>query len=371
MHYYDFELCAALQSVGVDVTLLTCDETINVAIPPALTIEFPFRGIYGDASQVVRGFRYLRGLIQVGLEAFREGVELVHFHFFHFPPLDYLFFRWLRGRGIRIVLTAHDVIPFTTRQGDLVWLRRLYHATDGIVVHAMSNREVMRQTFDVDLGKIHVVPMGPYLQFADERSLTTSVARLRIGLAPDDPVVMFFGQIKSVKGLRHLIHAFRQVVDEYPSARLVIAGPEWKHSFAEYAALIEQLRLTERVYTRIEYIPDDELGLYYSAADIVALPYTVAYQSAVLYMAYSFAKPVVASAVAGLAEVVKDGETGLLVPPADPEALAQALLVLLRDPLRAQRMGRQGEDLVKTQFNWADIGRKIASIYTDIDQGDT
>lgn len=365
MHYYDFELCPALQSVGIDVTLLTCDETRDIAIPSSLRVEFPFQGIYGSISKVIRGFRYLRGLTRIGMAMQRRDVHLAHFHYFHFLPLDYLYLRCLHLLGRRFVVTAHDVIPFDADASDLGWLRRIYHEVDGIIVHAESNRDTIMRSFQVSPEKVHVIPMGPYLRFAQEQSLPAPLARQRLGLKPDAPVVLFFGQIKKVKGLQYLIRAFEHVLGRCPSARLVIAGPEWKESFETYATLIRELGISDKVLTRIEYVPDEEVGMYYSAADVVALPYTEAYQSAVLYMAYSFARPVVASRVGGLAEVVEDGMTGLLVPPADVDQLAGALLALVQDRERARVMGQQGRVLAQTKFGWSDIAQEIAEVYAE------
>jgi glycosyltransferase involved in cell wall biosynthesis len=191
------------------------------------------------------------------------------------------------------------------------------------------------------------------------------IARQYLGIEPDVPVILFFGQIKKVKGLQYLIQAFRQVVDQCPTARLVIAGPEWKESFASYMALISELNLADRIITRIEYVPDEEVGYYFSSADVVALPYTEAYQSGVLYMAYSFAKPVVASAIGGLAEVVEDGVTGLLVSPADVNQLSNSLLAFLKDKQRSRTMGERGQMLVETKFGWPEIARKTAAVYAE------
>jgi D-inositol-3-phosphate glycosyltransferase len=363
MHYYDFELCLALQSLGVDVTLLTCDETRGVSIPAALQVEFPFHGIYGDASKAVRGLRYLQGLVRIGLAMERRGIPLAHFHYFHFPPVDYLCHAWLRGLGKRYVLTVHDVVPFDAKVSHLGWLRRLYHGADRIIVHARSNRDTIVQGFGISQDKVGVIPMGPYLSFAHRHDLPPSVAKQRLGLVPDAPVVMFFGQIKRVKGLKYLIRAFREVVERHPRAHLLIVGPEWKESFDPYAALVERLHLSDHVSTRIEYVPDEEVGLYFSAADVVALPYTECYQSAVLYMAYSFGRPVVASAVGGLAEVVQDGSTGLLVEPKHVEQLGAALCAVLEDAEAARTMGELGRAVASKEYGWKETARKTAEVY--------
>jgi len=365
MHYYDLELCPALQSLGVDVTLLTCDETKAVDIPQSLRVEFPFQGIYGNASKVVRGLCYLRGLARVGLAMLRRRVPLAHFHYFHFPPIDYLCLRWLRLLDKRIVLTVHDVTPFDAKPSDFPWLRRLYQQADRIIVHAASSRDIVVSKFELSPDKVCIIPMGPYLAFAEKQTLPPSLAKQHLGLEPDAPVMLFFGQIKKVKGLQYLIRAFRQVLNQCPSARLLIAGPEWKDSFVGYADLIRELGIADKVVTRIEYIPDEEVGLYFSAADVVILPYTESYQSAVLYMAYSFAKPVVASAVGGLAEAVEDGVTGFLVPPANVDRLARASLGLLSDVGWARRIGQQGKILAETEFGWPGIARKTVEVYAE------
>lgn len=365
MHYYDFELCPALMNLGVDITLLTCDETQNLASPELLPIKYPFQGIYGKDSKIKRGIRYLQGLMKIWLAMERGNIPLIHLHYLHFPPLDYFFSKWLQFRKKQIVFTAHDVIPFDAKSSDMGWFRRFYNTADSIITHAHNNRNTLIEVYQVEPQKVHVVPMGPYLRFAQERTMPAEQARQHLGIEANAPVILFFGQIKKVKGLTPLIYAFRQVVEQFPTARLIIAGPEWKDSFNSYATLIRELNLTDRVLTRIEYVPDEEVGYYFSSANVVAIPYTEAYQSAVLYMAYSFGKPVVASAVGGLVEVVEDGVTGLLVPPSDVDQLAQALGIILQNEQNSREMGEKGRLLVETKFGWSEIAKKTANIYVD------
>lgn len=366
MHYYDFELCQALRAIDVDVTLLTCDETRTVAFPASLPIEFPFEGIYGSASKLIRGLRYLRGLIRIGLSMRRRDIPLAHFHYCHVPPLDYLYLNWLRLLGKRLVLTVHDVVPFDANASDLVWIRRIYHSVDRLIVHTLDSHRAIRERFGVGEDSVRIISHGPFFGFSGANIQRAREAKQRLGYAIDTPIILFFGQIKTVKGLQYLIRSFRLVADQRPDVRLVIAGPEWNEKFDAYATLIEELNLADRVCTRIEYVPDEEVGFYFSGADLVVLPYTESYQSGVLYMAYSFGKPVVASAVGGLAEVVRDGETGLLVPPADVEGLADGLLKLLGDPDMARVMGEQGRALAQTAYGWPEIARKTAAVYAEV-----
>lgn len=363
MHYYDFELCPALSAAGTEVTLLTCAKTEAFPRPETLSITYPFKGIYGDDPKWKRGLRYLRGLWRSGRDMHRHNIHLAHIHYYHFPPFDYLFLRWLKHMGKKIVITAHDVIPFDAKDSDLPWLHRLYSLADGIIVHAQANKQVMLDNFTVPDSKIQVIPMGPYLYFADQQAIPRATARTQLGLPPTAPVVLFFGQIKKVKGLQYLIQAFKHTLTQHPQARLVIAGAEWKDSFEGYDTLIAELGIGKHILKRIEYIPEEDVGIYFSAATLVVLPYTDYYQSAVLQMAYSFNRPVVVSAVGGLPEVVEDGKTGLIVPPGRVEALAQAIHTILQDQEKAHHMGQQGREFVKTHFSWEKIGQQITTFY--------
>jgi D-inositol-3-phosphate glycosyltransferase len=363
MHYYDFALCRALVQHGVQPTLVTCDETQPDA-DATFAIERAFVRIYGSRPAWQRGLNYARGLLWVlSRTPYRHG-RIVHLHYFHVPLLDLLFVWALKRRGFAVAVTAHDVVPFDAKPSDLPALGRIYRLADRVIVHTVASKEELTSSFGVRPDKAKVVHQGPYPDFAGaaaQRSLDE--ARLLLGLPMRDRVILFFGQIKRVKGLDTLIRSFDKVLGAWPNARLVIAGPVWKDDYKVYADLIETLQLGDRVVTRLGYIPDDQVPAYFQAADVVALPYRKVYQSAVLFMAHSFARPVVATAVGGLAEVIQDGETGWLVSPEDEDALAAALCKVLADASAAERVGLRGRRWVLQHYSWSGIARQVADVY--------
>ena len=154
-------------------------------------------------------------------------------------------------------------------------------------------------------------------------------ARARLGLLADVPVFLFFGFIRRYKGLHVLLDAWAGVRRRAPEAVLVVAG----EFYADEAALRAQIDSLEGVRLDAEYIPDDRVGLYVSAADAVVQPYVTATQSGVAQIAFHFERPVITTDVGGLAEIVPDGEAGLVVPPGDPAALADALVRFVEDGL--------------------------------------
>lgn len=370
MHYYDFALCQELQRLGVDVALWTCDETEAHTPPSEITISYPFQRIFGSDPAPIRGMRYVNGLRRLIHQARDARPQIAHLHYFLLAPADLWFLIGLRRYGVKIVLTAHDVIPFNAAVHTRLLLRALYGRVDGFIVHTEHSRRELLAGFPVPPSRVRVIPHGHYLPYRPEEMPTREEARARLGLPIDAPVLLFFGQIKRVKGLDTLLRALPKLAEAHPDALLVVAGQVWKDTWDRYAELIDALGLGHRVIARVEHIPDEDVPFYFRAADVVVLPYRRVYQSGVLLMAYSFSKPVVASAVGGLKETIRDGETGYLVRSEDPDALARALGEILGDPARAAAMGEAGYRLVAERFSWDVIARQTLAFYQEVLEGD-
>ncbi len=172
--------------------------------------------------------------------------------------------------------------------------------------------------------------------------------------------VLFFGRIWPYKGLDYLIRAEPAVSAACPDAHFVIAGRG--ESLARYRRMMVH---PERFEVRDEYIPRADVPRLFQEAALVALPYVEASQSAVVPLAYAFGKPVVASAVGGLPEMVEDGQDGLLVPPRDSDRLAAAIVALLRDDERRRRMQAHIRRKVAGELSWDSIARSTLRVYEE------
>lgn len=159
--------------------------------------------------------------------------------------------------------------------------------------------------------------------------LSRDQVRERLGIAPDEPLLLFFGFVRRYKGLRYLLEALSQLA---PSPYLLIAGEFWENEKI-YRDLIQRLGLTQRVIIHNRYIPNEEIEAYFVAADALVLPYLEGSQSGVGMIALHYGLPVIATSVGGLAETIVNGETGLIVPPADSIALAGAIERFFREGL--------------------------------------
>jgi glycosyltransferase involved in cell wall biosynthesis len=146
----------------------------------------------------------------------------------------------------------------------------------------------------------------------------------KLKLPAEDRYALFFGFIRKYKGLDILLEAMADKRLAVAGIRLIIAG-EYYGDREYYEHIIRKHSLEDRVHAFTDFIPNDEVKNYFSAADCVVLPYRSATQSGITQIAYQFERGMVATNVGGLPELVKDGETGLICAP-DPESLADALL---------------------------------------------
>lgn len=236
-----------------------------------------------------------------------------------FAPMLGVIARRLRKRGVCVLAVVHNAIPHERRPGDRSLTRWLLRACDGLLA--------MSEQVEADIRRLGVsvptvrVPHPVYDGFGD--AMPRANARALLDLPADAPVFLFFGFIRPYKGLDILLDAWAEVVRKIPEAVLVVAGEFYADEDAlraQAAALGNSVRLDA------DYIPDNRVGLYFSAADAVVQPYRTATQSGVAQIAFHFGRPVITTDVGGLAEIVPDGVAGLVVPPEDPAALAQALI---------------------------------------------
>ena len=258
---------------------------------------------------------------------------------------------WLVRRQARprVLFISHNVLPHEASRVDRFLARRVLGQGDAIVVHSRRDRDdLLRLLPGAD---VRVTAHPTYEVFAQAASSPTE-ARRTLGLDDETRVILFFGFVRAYKGLHYLIEALPRVL-VHLDAHLLVAGEFWDDP-APYRERIRFLGLDGRVTLVDRYVPNEEVGAYFAAADLVALPYLDATQSGVVQIAFGFGVPVVTTTVGGLVETVQDGATGFLVPPGDSEALAAAILryfqedlgPIFRTNIRAQRDRFSWERLV-------------------------
>jgi glycosyltransferase involved in cell wall biosynthesis len=250
----------------------------------------------------------------------RFGPGLVVFQWWQpfFAPAFRFIAARARKRGARVVFLCHNVLPHEPKRFDRMLTRWGLGASDGFVVQSREDAAVLRSILPE--ARVEFNPMPIFDLFRDG-DLGRADARRRLGV--DGNVILFFGLVRAYKGLATLLDAFALCAERLDATLLVVG--EFYESRGPYDDRIRALGIGHRVRIVDRYVSNEEVPVYFKAADVAVLPYVTATQSAVVQTAYAFAIPVIVTAVGGLPDVVDDGRTGFVVPPNSPGQLAEAI----------------------------------------------
>jgi glycosyltransferase involved in cell wall biosynthesis len=228
-----------------------------------------------------------------------------------------------RFTSVKVVFICHNVLPHEGSIVDSVLTRLALGQGQYFILQSQKDLSDLKALLPHAQAVRTVLPLYDTDHW---NAMEEAAAKEALGLT--GPVMLYFGFVRKYKGLEYLIRALPEVLRNI-AAQLLIVGEFWEDRDA-YLQMIKELGLQQHVTIVDRYVPNEEIGLYFSAADVVVLPYVDATQSAVVSLAYAFDKPVITTAVGGLPEVVRDGETGFVVPPRDSAALATAIVKYFR-----------------------------------------
>lgn len=363
MNYYDLGLARGLYMAGCRVIVYTSDETI---VPGGIPFEVKksFLGIWGKGLKVHRILRFVKCLISTLSDAKKNGLSIAHYHFFHYTLLEEYCVKIARVYGFKVVVTAHDVESFGGNRNTRKAYKILAYA-DKVIAHNKVSKQELVDRILLQPSLISVVPHGNYLD-SIEALPEKNYARKGMGISENDKVILFFGQIKKVKGLDILLSALPEVITKYKDLKLVIAGRVWREDFADYVNIINKYGIEDSVIAHIRYIKDSEVASYYQAADLVVLPYRRIYQSGVLLMAMSYRKPVLTSDIPGMIEIVSDGKNGFVFRSGNVGSLSSKMIDILSDDEALERVGEAGYQTVLKEHGWERIGQMTCELYNTI-----
>ncbi len=291
--------------------------------------------------RVLRLLRYIRAYAVVRRIVRRERPAIVQWANWRFA-IDGPLVWWVGTAGNPVMVDlAHSPRPLNEQRqtGEIFRPRARLHALqeqayrrmDAVMVLGERSREDFAHTWP-SARRIEVIPHGDESIFRSDRPVKNP--------SECGQEVLFFGNLATYKGLPILLDAFRLLRQSLPEASLTIAGAPTNDT--DVAALNQRAIAIGRIDLRVGYVPLPDVSDLFGNARVVVAPYVYANASGVVSLAQTFARPVVASDVGDLRDAVVDGSTGLLVPPEDPAALAEALRRLLVEPDLADAWGRAG-----------------------------
>ena len=249
-----------------------------------------------------------------------------------------------RACGAKIIFICHNAVEHESSRLKAAITRWVLSGAHRIVTHSKEETATLKLL----MGDDNPIVTGFHPTYAALCGSSSVNEQVYPESEDGSRVLLFFGFVRPYKGLPILLQAMEKIASHL-SVRLLVVGEFWGDR-KPYDELADSLGISSKVTIVDEYVPNEELSKYFNAADLVVLPYISASGSGVAQLAYGFGKPVVASDVGSLGEVIQDGVNGRLVPPGNPDALADAVIECL-DERRLKGLHQEAAR-TKERFSW-------------------
>ncbi|MDZ8052240.1 MAG: glycosyltransferase [Aulosira sp. ZfuVER01] len=269
--------------------------------------------------------------------------------------IDIVLTKWA---GVKVVWTIHNQISHDSQFPLLeMWTQRiLLKLVDQIIVHQSSALEDIAQTYKVNALKTEVIPHGHYREVYD--SLIDPVAaRKALGLPLSGRVYLNLGMLRPYKGIEDLLQVWKDNKEFLQENSLLIVGKPLNEAYGQ--KLKEQASNLERVFLHPDFVEDSQIHLFFSAADVIVLPFKRILTSGSLILAMSYGKPIIAPRTSGISETLSTADW-LLYDPEDCQGLLQALKESTQsDLIILSQLVKKACD----RIDWENIGRKTQQVY--------
>jgi glycosyltransferase involved in cell wall biosynthesis len=294
--------------------------------------------------------------LSVGNAMARENFDLVIVRYwlpFMGPAFGTIIRRIKRNKHTRILCIADNVIPHEKRPGDMAFTRYFIKPVDCFITMSKDVLSDLQQLSQKPAQFLHHPVYDNYGPL-----ISKEAACRHLGLDAAKKQILFFGFIRKYKGLDLLLQAMADDRIKAAGIELIVAG-EFYDKREGYDEIISTLALKDSVKLFTEFIPNNEVYYYFSAADLVVQPYKSATQSGITQVAYHFEKPMVVTNVGGLAEGVPDGKVGFVCEP-EPAAIASAILKFYTPASLPNLEAHIKEE--KKKYQWNEFVKKLLAV---------
>lgn len=325
-----------------------CSSPARMADPNFIPMGRPVPVPSGGSIARISFSIWLRPQIKKILQ--KEAFDVIHMHepFAGFVPISVL--------SLLNTIDAVTIGTFHTYRGTKVWrlggnklARPLFNRLNGRIAVSNAAYEFINQHFPADY---EIIPNGIN---ADEFEGAMPIAKFMDGKIN----LLFLGRLEKRKGLRFVLSAYSKLKWDWPNLRLIVVGPGSPD--AESFRIMSERNLTDVVFAGD--VSDEDVARYFKSAHIFCSPATGKESfGIVLLEAMAAGVPVVASDIEGYSGVVDHGINGILIPPKNPDQLADAIIKLLKDPRLRTRLSINGRERA-AQFEWDHVARRVMDYY--------
>jgi D-inositol-3-phosphate glycosyltransferase len=354
------------------------DSNSSVGLIDALphTVLFNLRGDNISAQSVfIKAWRIVQYYIKLLMYTAQTQSQIFHVEWENSIPLidRTILILYYKLFGKKVIFTAHN-IDKDARDDRTTFFRQkslkmMYHLMDHIIVHTPLMKDQLCSLFRVAPGKVTVIRHGINVRIP-RTGLSKKEACAALGIKESARVILFFGQIDVYKGVENLIDAAALLMKMNPDVVLIIAGkPKRQIDYAQkLKSRAARIIPENNLIFADRYIPVNEVELYFTAADCLVLPYKKIFQSGVIFLAYRFGLPMIATNIASFHEDIIENVTGYLCRPGDVQDMAEKLNTFFQSKLFRQpdNSRRRIIELAEQKYSWPGIARQTYDLYCHI-----
>jgi D-inositol-3-phosphate glycosyltransferase len=361
MHYYIDGMACGLSKAGWRVLVYVPTLTGVTGREPYAAFA-TFGQLYGSDPVLLRGWRYLCGLIASTVSAKWRGAQVVSYHLFNYDLREVTGVWLARTLGMKVILTLHDVECFG-QPGSRLLRSFIFAGAAGFILHNRFSMAVFERSAEAGDKPRVIIPHGHYAdQFPPP---PRAKARAALGLPKDPMIFLFFGNSRQEKGLDLLFEACAGMKDR-PGWMLVVAGKMKPDQLSHCRSCIDRHGLGDLVRVDAKHVSDEEALAYYGASDLVVVPYRRIYESGVTIMAMSLGRAILVSNLEPLVESIAGGQAGLIFQSDDAKALLKRLVQATDERSSLDSIGTRAYSHVIAVRDWIKIGRKTGQFIDEV-----
>lgn len=249
----------------------------------------------------------------------------------------------------KITCYCQNVLPHEESKLHFILTKLFFRTQDYFICLSSDDIQVLKKVYPDANYDLLIEPT--YNSFFSKKPLDKSKAKKILDINENKKTILCFGTVRKYKGIEYLIEAFPKIIKELGDVKLYIVG-EWWIDKKQYLKRINNLKLIDSIEIIDKYISDEEVRTYFSASDLMILPYTSATQSGVLQLGYAYNLPLIATNVGSFKDLVLLEKTGFLVSPKDSKAISKYCIKYFREGLYS-KFSRNILEIKRCMFDWS------------------
>ena len=325
---------------------------------------YPIFNYSRNKNSLSKAFSYIKSIIKIANKIKFKRPQVVHIQWIRLWAVDYLFIKWVKSKGIKIVFTAHNILPHDTDNKYFNQYKKYYEIVDHIIVHDKRSKIELETSFLIPGNKITVIRHGALNFELNEADLTERIHELKNELKITDTDIVF-----SSLGIQSLYKGVDLIIDVWNSNPLFYENPQCKLLLIGKSKGIDYNLIKDKtnVIIRDLKISDLDFQAYLRLSSVVLLPYRRISQSGVLLNAISSEIPVVVTDVGGLCEPLEAGNIGWNIGESNFENLYNCLTNLIHNPYEINnKRNFKAFDNVKQMYDWSAVSFETESLYKSL-----